>query len=147
MTYDEGRKFTRSSFVLRRSSPPSMLRTGVDIIEVARIDGAILRHRERFFHGFFTAQELIDSAGRTPALAARFAAKEAVAKALGCGIGDVGWKEIEILSGQHRQPEVRLHGAARLLAERLGLQEWSVSLSHTHEHAMALVVASGKNER
>jgi holo-[acyl-carrier protein] synthase len=73
-----------------------MLSTGVDIIEVARIDAAILRHRERFFQRFFTTQELIEAEGRTPALAARFAAKEAVAKALGCGIGDVGWKEIEI---------------------------------------------------
>ena len=73
-----------------------MLRTGVDFIEIGRIDEAILRHGDRFFHRFFTTQELIDANGRTPALAARFAAKEAVAKALGCGIGDVGWKEIEI---------------------------------------------------
>ena len=119
-----------------------MLRTGVDIIEVGRIDEAILRHGDRFFHRFFTSRELIDSEGRTPALAARFAAKEAVAKALGCGIGDVGWKEIEITRDHNRRPEVVLHGAARTLAEALGLREWSVSLSHTHEHAVALVVAS-----
>jgi holo-[acyl-carrier protein] synthase len=119
-----------------------MLRTGVDIIEVARIDLAILRHRQRFFDRFFTAQELIDANGRTPALAARFAAKEAAAKALGCGIGDVGWKEIEIVRDGRRSPQIRLHGAARALADQLGLAEWSVSLSHTHEHAMALVVAT-----
>jgi holo-[acyl-carrier protein] synthase len=120
-----------------------MLRTGVDIIEVARIDAAILRHGDRFFQRFFTTQELIDADGRTPALAARFAAKEATAKALGCGIGDVGWKEIEIVRDGRRSPRLRLHGAAELMANQLGLLEWSVSLSHTHEHAMALVVATG----
>jgi len=120
-----------------------MLRTGVDIIEVSRIDEAILRHGDRFFQRFFTAQELIDAEGRTSALAARFAAKESVAKALGCGIGEVGWKEIEIRSDPQRRPEVILHGAAKKLAQSLGLTEWSVSLSHTHEHALALVVAAG----
>lgn len=120
-----------------------MLRTGVDIIEVGRIDAAILRHGDRFFHRFFTPQELIDANGRTPALAARFAAKEAAAKALGCGIGDVGWKEIEIVRNGRGGPQLHLHGAAQALARELGLVEWSVSLSHTHEHAMALVVAQG----
>ena len=120
-----------------------MLRSGVDIIEVARIDAAILRHGDRFFNRFFTYQELIEAEGRTPALAARFAAKEAVAKALGCGIGDVGWKEIEVVRDARRRPELVLHGAARVRAAELGLTEWSVSLSHTHEHAMALVIALG----
>src|SRR3990170_5485066 len=101
-----------------------MIRAGVDIIEVSRIDEAILRHGERFFHRFFTPQELIDANGRTPALAARFAAKEAVAKALGCGIGDVGWKEIEILRDERRRPAVILHGAAKKMAAELGLHEW-----------------------
>ena len=121
-----------------------MLRTGVDIIEVARIDAAILRHGDRFFNRFYTTRELIEAEGRTPALAARFAAKEAAAKALGCGIGDVGWKEIEIVRDARRGPQIVLHGAALALAAELGLTEWSVSLSHTHEHAMALVVAIGK---
>src|SRR3989338_8808501 len=98
-----------------------MLRTGVDIIEVSRIDDAILRHGERFFRRFFTTQELIDAGGRTPALTARFAAKEAVAKALGCGIGDVGWKEIEILRDDRRRPQVILHGAAKQMAKEMGL--------------------------
>jgi holo-[acyl-carrier protein] synthase len=120
-----------------------MLRSGVDIIEVARIDAAILRHRDRFFSRFFTPRELIEAEGRTPALAARFAAKEAAAKALGCGIGEVGWKDIEIVRDGQRRPELRLHGPARARAEALGLTEWTVSLSHTHEHAMAMVVAMG----
>lgn len=118
-----------------------MLSTGVDIIEVERIDRAILRHGERFFNRFYTTQELIDSRGHTPALAARFAAKEAVAKALGTGIGEVGWKEIEIVNGPQRQPLLRLHGRAAEVAEELGLSIWSITLSHTHEHAVAMTVA------
>jgi holo-[acyl-carrier protein] synthase len=118
------------------------MRSGVDLIEVERIDQAILRHGDRFFLRFFTEQELIDAAGSTPALAARFAAKEAVSKALGTGIGEVGWKEIEIVNGPRRQPVLRLHGRARRLAEDQGLKRWTVSLSHTHEHAIAMAVAS-----
>ncbi len=118
-----------------------MLAAGVDMIEVERIDRAILRHGGRLFNRFYTAQELIDARGQTPALAARFAAKEAVAKALGTGIGEVGWKEIEIINGPQRQPILHLHGRAAEVAENLGLTTWSVSLSHTHQHAMAIAVA------
>ena len=96
-----------------------------------------------FFLRFFTEQELIDAAGSTPALAARYAAKEAVSKALGTGIGDVGWKEIEIVTGPRRQPVLRLHGEARRLSNEAGLIHWTVSLSHTHEHAIAVAVATG----
>jgi len=117
------------------------LRSGVDIVEVDRLDRAILRHGERLFDRFFTPQELIDSSGRTPALAARFAAKEAVAKALGTGIGPVGWKEIEVINGPLRQPQLHLHGSARRLSDEMRLHSWSISLSHTHEHALAIAVA------
>ena len=122
-----------------------MLCIGVDIIEVERIDRAILRHGERLFERFYTTQEIIDAGGRTPALAARFAAKEAVAKALGTGIGEVGWKEIEIVNGPRRQPQLRLHGNAKALANSLGLRSWSISLSHTHEHATAVAIAMQAN--
>jgi holo-[acyl-carrier protein] synthase len=118
-----------------------MLRTGVDIIEVGRLDEAILRHGARLFARLFTSQELVDAGGRTPALAARFAAKEAVAKALGTGIGIIGWKEIEVVKGPRREPILLLHGNAQARAKALGLGEWAISLSHTHEHAVALVVA------
>ncbi len=118
-----------------------MIRSGVDIIEVERIDQAILRYGRRFFDRFYTAQELIDANGRTPALAARFAAKEAVAKALGTGIGEVTWQEIEIVTGPRREPRLMLHGDARRRAESLGLHDWAISLSDTHEHAIAIAVA------
>jgi holo-[acyl-carrier protein] synthase len=118
-----------------------MIKTGVDLIEVERIDRAILRHGDRFFQRFFTLREIVDASGHTPALAARFSAKEAVAKALGTGIGEVGWKDIEITNGPRREPMLTLHGRAKELADRLGLFHWSVSLSHTHEHAVAIAVA------
>lgn len=130
-----------------------MIRSGVDLIEIDRIDRAILRHGQRFFDRFYTSQELIDAQGHTPALAARFAAKEAVAKALGTGIGDIGWKDIEIVNNPRRQPVLRLHGRASRLADSLGITAWSLSLSHTHQHAVAIVVAlqawseSGGDER
>ncbi len=118
-----------------------MIRSGIDILEIDRVDRAILRHGHRFFDRFYTAQELIDCRGHTPALAARLAGKEAVAKALGIGIGVVGWKEIEIISGPRREPLLRLHGEAESQARRQGLETWSISLSHTHEHAVAVAVA------
>ncbi len=117
------------------------LRSGVDIIEVDRIDNAILRHGQRFFDRFYTSQELIDSDGQTPSLAARFAAKEAVAKALGTGIGQVAWKDIEVVTGPRREPTLRLHGQAQELAEEMGLTDWAISLSHTERHAVAVAVA------
>jgi holo-[acyl-carrier protein] synthase len=117
------------------------IRSGVDIVEVDRLDRAILRHGDRLFERFFTPQELIDSSGHTPALAARFAAKEAVAKALGTGIGVVGWKEIEVINGPLRQPVLHLHGDAARLADEMGIVSWSISLSHTHEHALAIAIA------
>jgi holo-[acyl-carrier protein] synthase len=118
-----------------------VLRSGVDVIEVHRIDHAILRHGDRFFDRFYTNQELIDSNGRTPALAARIAAKEAVAKALGTGIGDIAWKEIEVINGPRREPQLRLHGQAQELAISMGLTDWAISLSHTEQHAVAVAVA------
>jgi len=117
------------------------LRSGVDVVEVNRIDKAILRHGQRFFDRFYTSQELIDSEGQTPSLAARFAAKEAVAKALGTGIGEVAWKDIEVVAGPRREPTLRLHGQARELAHSMGLTDWAISLSHTEQHAVAVAVA------
>lgn len=122
-----------------------MILSGVDIIEVERIDQAILRHGDRFFDRFYTPQEIIDSGGHTPALAARFAGKEAVAKALGTGIGEVGWREIEIVNGPLREPILRLHGKAQEVSQGLKINSWSVSLSHTHEHALAVAVAFRKS--
>jgi holo-[acyl-carrier protein] synthase len=123
-----------------------MLRTGVDTIEIARMQAAIDRHGDRFLASVYTEGELADCRGRVESLAARFAAKEAVAKALGTGLWrqGVGWTDIEV----RRQPEsgapvLVLHNAAGALAAELGLREWSISLSHDRTNAIAFVVAIG----
>jgi holo-[acyl-carrier protein] synthase len=76
-------------------------------------------------------------------LAGRFAAKVAVAKALGTGIGPVSWQEIEIRRGEGGQPELHLSGAAQQTAARMGLETWSISISHDQERAVAVAVAIG----
>lgn len=119
------------------------LRTGVDLIELERIGQVIQRYGRRFLERVFTAQELAEVGESTASLAARFAAKEAVAKALGTGIGDVGWQEIEVLRGPARQPKLHLSGRAAVLADQLELDLWSLSLTHNQSHAIALVVAIG----
>lgn len=120
-----------------------MLRTGVDLIEVGRIARAAERHGERFYERFFTPAERAYCGDHFPALAARFAAKEAVAKALGTGIGEVRWVDIEVCHDAQGRPILNLYGAAAQRAAELGLTEWAVSLAHTHDHAIAFVVAMG----
>ena len=119
------------------------LRTGVDLIEISRVEAVMQRYGQRFLNRVFTPQEQADSGGRAASLAARFAAKEAAAKALGCGIGLVGWLDIEITRDPERRPGLVLHGEARQRAQELRLREWSVSLSHSRDYAIALVVAAG----
>lgn len=119
------------------------LRTGVDLIELERIGQIIQRYGSRFLERVFTAQELAEVGESTASLAVRFAAKEAVAKALGTGIGDVGWQEIEVLRGPARQPRLQLSGRAAVRADQLELDQWSLSLTHNQSHAIALVVAIG----
>ena len=118
------------------------LRSGVDLLEIARLKEAVERHGERFLARIYTQAEREVCGGNAASLAARFAAKEAVSKALGSGLGPVAWTEIEILRADSGAPLLFLHGKARALADELGLNEWAISLSHTRENAIALVVAS-----
>ena len=118
---------------------------GVDLIEIERVSQAIERHGERFLKRVFTPQELAELKGNPASLAGRFAAKEAVAKALGTGIGRIAWQEIEILRGPAREPLLFLHGTAADLAAQKHLTEWTVSLSHTETLAVAAVFAVGES--
>jgi len=120
------------------------LSTGVDIIEIERLTEAIDRHGERFLNRVFTPLELAEVGTDPASLAVRFAAKEAVAKALGTGIGVICWQEIEIRRGPERQPQLHLYGAAAEMAGQLGLVHWSVSLSHTREIAIAMAVGAAE---
>ena len=121
-----------------------ILRTGVDLIEIERIESVLARHKERFLERVYTQQERDLFRGSAEEIAARFAAKEAVSKALGTGIGPVFWREIETLRNRAGAPVLHLHGQARQIADHLGLTNWAVSLSHSDEHAIAFVVAMGE---
>jgi holo-[acyl-carrier protein] synthase len=118
-----------------------MLAVGVDMIEIERMERGMARRGPRFLNRFFTAQEQEQCAGRAASLAGRFAVKEAVGKALGTGIGDVTWKEVEIVNDERGRPILTLHGAAARLAAARGLRHWAISLSHTSTHAVGLAVA------
>jgi len=120
-----------------------ILRTGVDLIEIARIEEVVSRHGAHYLERIYTPAELEYCGKRAESLAGRFAAKEAVAKALGCGIGDVTWKEIEILGDEQNAPTLTLSGGAEKMAKDLGLTKWSVSISHSQSHSIAMVVAIG----
>ena len=123
----------------------SGLSVGVDIIEIERIEAVWRRHGERFLRRVYTPAERAYCRGRVPELAARFAAKEAVSKALGTGLRGIAWKEMEILGDERGKPLVDLHGRARARAEELGLSDFAVSLSHSRDYAVAFVVAAAKN--
>jgi holo-[acyl-carrier protein] synthase len=117
-----------------------LITTGVDIIEIHRVAGVLERYGSRFLARVFTPDEIAYCRGRPPNLAARFAAKEATMKALGTGVRGVGWKDIEIVRAPSGAPGVVYHGRAESRAQRLGVLETSVSLSHSREYAVAFVV-------
>jgi holo-[acyl-carrier protein] synthase len=120
----------------------TVLHTGIDMIEVDRLKKAIDRHGEKFLQRIFTESELEQLRDDVPSLTARWAAKEAVAKALHTGIGNVSWQEIEILRGPAREPVLTLYGAAEKISKKEGITQWSVSISHTIDYAVAMVVAT-----
>lgn len=128
-----------------------MFTIGVDIVEVSRIERAVARWGDRFLARVYTGAEIDYCAGRAQSLASRFAAKEAVSKALGTGwapqashtAGWIDWTEIEVTREASGEPGVLLHGKALTRAQALGIAGWRLSLSHTHEHAVAMVLGWG----
>ena len=114
---------------------------GVDLIRISRIEKAVQKYGGSFMNRIWTAQEQ-QIATTAASLAARFAGKEALAKALGSGIGPSGvsWTDLEILKNKNGAPEVQLHGAARLLYEQHKGISLSLSLSHDGDLAQAFCV-------
>lgn len=123
-----------------------MLTAGVDVLHIERVERALREHGDRFAARVFTPAEREYCAGRAASFAVRFAAKEAVGKALGVGMrilhrDGIGWHEAEIIGDDNGKPVVRLHGGAARRAAQLGLTQWSVSLTHERDVAIAFVVA------
>lgn len=115
--------------------------SGVDLIEIDRVGMVLARHGQRYVERVLTPAEREICGKRVESLAARFAAKEAVSKALGCGLGEVSLQDIEILQDELGAPVLQLHRAALEKAQSLGLVHWSISLSHSATHAIAMAVA------
>lgn len=120
---------------------PAPFTCGVDIVDLPRFERILKVGGSRFLNSIYTEAELIYCTGRVPQLAARFAAKEAISKALGTGIHGLSWSEIEVATDQNRCPFVVLYGCALAQAEQKKLAAWSISLSHTPICAIAFVIA------
>lgn len=121
---------------------------GIDIVEIARIEGMLREHPERFLERVFTPGERAYADGnprrRAEHLAARFAAKEAAFKALGTGWAEgVSWTEAEVVREASGAPSLAVHGRFAALASAKGISRWWLSLSHTEGHAFASVIAEG----
>ena len=124
-----------------------ILGTGIDIIEVARIASSFEKFGERFVNRILLPDEIAycqSHKNPAPFLAVRFAAKEAVSKAFGTGIGaQLGWQDIEIRRKDSGEPFVVLHGKGRELLAARGAKQMHVSLSHTEHYAAATAILEG----
>lgn len=120
------------------------MQLGSDICSVKRIEKIYQRYGEQFLDRILTPEEkayvLSSPKNSTCRLAARFAAKEAVAKALGIGLSGISFQEIEIGRKDSGKPLVNLHGKARCLAQELGINHFEITLSHESEYAIAFVL-------
>ena len=124
---------------------------GIDIVETARIAKLIEQHTSRFLDRCFTEAERAYADGRrrrVEHLAVRFAAKEAIFKALGTGLtGGIRWTDAEVVRQPAGQPTVALHGCASDIAFTQGIEQWCLSLSHTSDYAIASAIACGSKGR
>ncbi len=120
---------------------------GIDVTPIARIARMVADHGEAFLTRVFSDAERQYALGRkrqNEHLAARFAAKEAVLKALGTGWSNgIGWTDVEVTLEPSGAPGVKLHNRAAEIASKMGVREWHLSLTHTEEIAMASAIAVG----
>lgn len=118
--------------------------SGIDLVEIERIRQSVDRFGQRFLDRIFTSGEqayCMRKRNAAESLAARFAAKEAAAKALGTGISrGVSWLEIEVIREPSGRPSIQFHGRAAEFASRLGVSHTALSLTHTATLSMASVV-------
>ncbi len=124
---------------------------GIDLVDFPRIEDLLTRHDERFLERVFTKREQADAAAvrnRTEKLAGRFAAKEAVLKLIGTGWrGKIAWTDIEVINNSKGQPEVKLTGEVKRIADEAGIEQVTLSITHTANFAIASAVALSKNYR
>ena len=117
--------------------------TGVDIVNVGRINKILSDNREGFYNKIFNVEEIKyieEKAHKATTVAGLFAAKEAVSKALGTGIGVLGWKDVKILHEAGGRPYINFTEEGKEIADNLGISELQISISHEKEYAIAFVV-------
>jgi len=140
-----GHNTDESSSMMDRRAESMIVGLGTDLAEIARIEQSIARYGQRFLERIYTPAEIAycqrkKSSGES--FAARFAAKEAGAKALGTGISrGVSWREFEVRRLPGQRPELHLSGRAQQIAAHLGVRRLSLSISHSRELSIAVVVA------
>ena len=123
-----------------------MIYTGIDIIEIDRVARVLESYPDRFIDRVYNPAEAAYCRNRAPQLASRFAAKEAVMKALGTGIRGIPWRSIEVTRKRGGPPEIRLHGPAKKRAELMGITRIALSLSHSKQFAAASVVMEASDD-
>jgi holo-[acyl-carrier protein] synthase len=121
-----------------------MINIGVDIVELSRVDEVLAEWGDKFLARVFTEREIEMYGDRKESLAARFAAKEAVIKALDAAGRGVSFKDIEVLSSASGRPVVRLTGKAREIADAASIKDLTVSLSHSRTNAVAMAAGIRK---
>lgn len=126
---------------------------GIDLVDFPRLEALMERHGDRFLTRVFTQRELSDAdavRNRTEKLAGRFAAKEAVLKLIGTGWrGKIAWTDIEVVNNSAGQPQVNLTGEVKRIADEYGIEQVTLSITHTANFAIASAVALAdtKNEQ
>lgn len=120
-----------------------VLRTGVDLVNVNELARMVELSGDDFLDSSWTMAERLYCDGDPERLASRWAAKEATMKALGHGVGEISPLDVEVVAAEGEMPILRLHGRAASFAQELGIDTWSVSLTHEDRWALALVVGLG----
>lgn len=130
--------------------PIQILAHGIDLVDCPRIEDMLERHGKRFISRLFTKTEqqyAQKNKNRIEKLAGRFAAKEAVLKMMGTGWrGKIAWTDIEVINNPAGRPEVKLSGEVKKIAQKLGIKQISISITHTANFAMASAVALAKKK-
>lgn len=127
-----------------------ILGNGVDIVKVSRIENLLKNKKDGFLHKVFTQNEIeyIKNTGCNPqTISGIFAAKEALSKLLGTGIGKVNWKDMEVFHDDRGKPYVKLYNEGLNISQNLGIENIELSISHEKEYAIAFVIGEGKSEK
>ncbi|CCQ96807.1 ADP-dependent (S)-NAD(P)H-hydrate dehydratase [[Clostridium] ultunense Esp] len=127
-----------------------ILGNGVDIVKVSRIENLLKNKKDGFLHKVFTQNEIeyIKNTGCNPqTISGIFAAKEALSKLLGTGIGKVNWKDMEVFHDERGKPYVKLYNEGLNISQNLGIENIELSISHEKEYAIAFVIGEGKSEK